>query len=90
MQINFLFQLFWMMYWMRYVEQKIGKEICDVDGFDNIVMFMLDLNEFLVENGINKMFGIFYNYIVEQLGLKKFRDLNLDKNQKEDEGENNG
>lgn len=49
-----------------------------------------DLNESSVENGTNKMPGTSYNHTVEQSGLKKFRDPNLDRNQKEDEGENNG
>lgn len=49
-----------------------------------------DLNESSVENGTNKMPGTSYNHTVEQSGLKKFRDPNLDRNLKEDEGENNG
>lgn len=49
-----------------------------------------DLNESSVENGTNKIPGTSNNHTVEHSGLKKFRDPNLDRNQKEDEGENNG
>lgn len=49
-----------------------------------------DLNESSVENGTNRIPGTSYNHIVEHSGLKKFRDPNLDRNQKEDEGEDNG
>lgn len=88
--MNSSFQLFRTTYWTRHAEQKTGKEIRDVDGFDNIAMSTSDLDESSVENGTNKMPGTSYNHTVEKSGLKKFRDPNLDKNQKEDEGENNG
>lgn len=90
LQINSSFQLFRTTYWTRLAEKKTVKEIRDVDSFDNIAMSTSDLNESSVENGTNKIPGTSNNHTVEHSGLKKFRDPNLDRNQKEDEGENNG
>lgn len=80
-------QLFRTTYWTRLAEKKTGKEIRDVDGFDNIAMSTSDLNESSVENGTNKIPCTSNNHTVEHSGLKKFRDPNLDRNQKEDEDE---
>ena len=77
-------KLFRTTYWTRHAKLKEGNKakLNDVDGFDNIAMTTSDENNTISEqnNSVEK------NYSVENGNRNIFRDPNLDKQEKDDEG----